>query len=193
MSPPWSAVPERKVLHRSEPFTIQGERDEQSSAFSKLIYLWSVLTEYRSIKRMVDPITLTAAALGLLTPYLAKTGEGFATRAGAILADKAAALYQALKDKFKDDPYAEQTLARVEEKPESEERQAALKGVLAEKIEDDPDFAGTVRRLVEEAEAAKPGSVTQNVSGDRNVVAGRDITGSNISTGDRYEASRPDE
>ncbi len=139
----------------------------------------------------MEPVSLTAAALALLSPYLAKAGEAFAGKAGTVLADKAGALYQALKKKFEDDPYAEQTLTRVEEKPESEERQAALKGVLAEKMGNDPGFAETVRRLVEEAEAAKPGSVTQNVSGNRNVVVGRDITASNISTGDRYEASRP--
>jgi len=144
---------------------------------------------------MVEPVSLAALAVGLLAPYLTKTAEGFATRTGAALADKAAdkvgALYQVLRKQFNDDPYAEQTLDRVEEKPDSEERRAALQGVLAEKIESDPDLAETVNRLVKEAEAARAESITQTVYGDRNVFAGRDIAGSTINTGDRNEAGNP--
>jgi len=125
---------------------------------------------------------IAVAATALLGPYLAKAGEAFAKKAGEKLAEKAGALYQAVKKKFKGDAYAEQTLARVEEKPELEGRQAALKEVLTEKLEEDADFAETVRRLVEEAKAAD----TRNVIafGERSVAVGGDVSGSTIITGD---------
>jgi hypothetical protein len=126
---------------------------------------------------------LATAAVALLSPYPVKAGEEFAKKAGERLADKAEALYQAVKAKFKGDAYAEQTLARVEEKPEAKGRRATLQEVLAEKLEEDADFAEMVRRLVEEAKAAD----TRNVIafGERSVAVGGDVTGSTIITGDR--------
>jgi len=53
-------------------------------------------------------------------------------------------------NKFKGDSYAEQTLARAKEMPESEDRQMALKGILAEKMKEDPDFAEEVKKLFDE-------------------------------------------
>jgi hypothetical protein len=130
----------------------------------------------------MDVQVLATAAVALLSPYLVKAGEAFAKQAGEKLADKAEALYQAVKDKFKGDAYAEQTLARVEETPEATGRQAVLQEVLAEKLEEDPEFAGTVRRLLEEARAAD----TRNVIafGDRSVAVGGDMSGGTIITGD---------
>ena len=73
--------------------------------------------------------------------------------------DKVGALYQAIKKRLGGDAYAEQTLTRAEEKPESEGRQAALKEVLAEKMEENADFAETVRRLVEESKQLGGGDI----------------------------------
>jgi len=53
-------------------------------------------------------------------------------------------------NKFRGDSYAEQTLTRAQEMPESEDRQMALKGILAEKMKDDPDFAEVVKKLFDE-------------------------------------------
>ncbi|MEJ2557846.1 MAG: hypothetical protein P8186_16785 [Anaerolineae bacterium] len=130
----------------------------------------------------MDIQALAVAATALLGPYLAKAGETFAEKAGEKLAEKAGALYQMVKAKFKGDAYAEQTLARVEEKPEAKGRQGTLQEVLAEKMEEDADFAETVHRLVEEAKAAD----TRNVIafGERSVAVGGDVSGSTIITGD---------
>lgn len=130
----------------------------------------------------MDVQAITTAAVALLSSYLAQVGEAFVKKAGEKLAEKAGALYQAIKEKFKGDAYAEQTLVRAEEKPETEGRQIALQEVLAEKMESDPDFAEMVRRLIEEAKAAD----TRNVIafGERSVAVGGDVTGSTIITGD---------
>lgn len=133
--------------------------------------------------------SLATAALALLGPYLAKASEAFAKKAGEQLIGKIAALYQAIKDKFKGDDHAEQTLARLEQDPESKRRQAALEDVLIEKMEQDAEFAEKVRQLVVESEQVGGGDViTQRLSvsgkaGD--IVQVGKMTGGTIKGGSR--------
>jgi len=108
---------------------------------------------------MMDIQPIAATAIALLSPYIAKGTEEFAKSAGKAAAEKVGALYQAIKKRLRGDAYAEQTLTRAEEKPESEGRQAALKEVLAEKMEENTDFAETVRRLVEESKQLGGGDI----------------------------------
>src|SRR5437660_1347850 len=116
---------------------------------------------------MVEPITLAAAAVTLLAPYLVKTGEAFASKVGEALAEKTATLYQTVKGQFAGDRYAQETLARLEEAPESKGRQTGLEYLLTEQIENDPTFAERLRQLIEEAKVAD----TRNVIafGERSV------------------------
>jgi hypothetical protein len=131
---------------------------------------------------MVEPVSLAATAVVLLAPYLVKAGEAFAEKAGEALAEKTGALYRTIKGKFTNDSYAEQTLLRLEESPDSKGRQTALEHLLAEKMEEDSAFAEQVQRLIEEAKAAD----TRNIIsyGERSVAIGGDVTNSNINTGD---------
>ena len=95
---------------------------------------------------VLDPVSLAALA----TPFLAKGAEAFTKTAGEKLGGKVVELCQAVVDKFKGDSYAEQTLARVKEMPESEDRQSALKGVLTEKMRIDSGFAEEIKKLLDE-------------------------------------------
>ncbi len=101
---------------------------------------------------VVDPVSLAAFA----TPLLAKGAEAFTKTAGEKLGGKVVDLCQAVVEKFKGDGYAEQTLSRAKELPESEERQLALKGVLAEKMKEDPRFAEEVKKLFDEMKGDAP-------------------------------------
>ena len=94
---------------------------------------------------VLDPVSLAALA----TPFLAKGAEAFMKTAGEKLGGKIVELFQAVADKFKGDSYAEQTLARAKEMPESEDRQIALKGVLTEKMKADGDFTENVKKLID--------------------------------------------
>ena len=94
---------------------------------------------------VLDPVSLAALA----TPFLAKGAEAFTKTAGEKLGGKVVELCQAVVDKFKGDSYAEQTLARVKEMPESEDRQIALKGVLTEKMKADGDFTEKIKKLLD--------------------------------------------
>ena len=95
---------------------------------------------------VVDPLSLAAFAALLL----AKGAEAFTKTAGEKMGGKMVDLCQAVVEKLKGDNYAEQTLARAKEIPESEDRQLALKGILAEKMKEDPGFAEEVKKLLDE-------------------------------------------
>ena len=95
------------------------------------------------------PMDLASAA-AIAAPFVAKGAEAFSKTAGDRLAGKAAELLRAVSGKFKGDPYAEQTLVRAKEMPESEERIGMLSGILAEKMQSDHDFAEVICRLVNE-------------------------------------------
>jgi hypothetical protein len=108
----------------------------------------------------------------------AKEGEDSSTKAGEKMGGSAGKLCKAVADRFKGDAYAEQTLARAREKPDSAERLSALKGILAEKMNDDPNFAQKMEKLVQEAEKEKEGSGSvfdqrgQTVHGAQTNIAG---------------------
>ena len=132
--------------------------------------------------------TVAASAIAVLAPYLAKAGESFAETAGEKLAEKVGTLYRAIKDRFKSDNDAEQTMALVEAKPDSKPRMSALEEVLVEKMKEDPNFAATVNRLVEDAKEADSRKIL--VFGQRNVTVGGDVSGSTIITGDSNQIEK---
>jgi hypothetical protein len=128
----------------------------------------------------MDPLSLAAIA----APFVAKGAEVFSKTAGEKLGGIVGELGKAVVDKFKGDSYAEQTLARAQEKPEAEGRQSALKEVLAEKLEGDPDFAEKVQRLVDQLEKGGARAVfdqrEQTVHGSQTNIAGN-VSGSVLS------------
>jgi len=85
-------------------------------------------------------------------------------------------LISSVSDKFEGDAYAEKTLARANEDPESEDRQVALKGVLADKMKEDPNFAKKVEDLMKKVQKESAGSVFdqrgQTVHGPQTNIAG---------------------
>jgi hypothetical protein len=95
---------------------------------------------------VLDPVSLAALA----TPFLAKGAEAFTKTAGEKLGGKVVELCQAIADEFKGDSYAERTLARANEMPESKDRQSSLKGVLTEKMRIDSGFAEEIKKLLDE-------------------------------------------
>lgn len=128
----------------------------------------------------MDPLSLAAIA----APFVAKGADVFSKTAGEKLGGIVGDLGKAVVDKFKGDSYAEQTLARAQEKPEAEGRQSVLKEVLAEKLEEDPDFAEKVQKLVESAQKERAKTTFdqrgQTVHGSQTNIAGN-ISGSVLS------------
>jgi len=106
----------------------------------------------------MDPAVLATSAVALLVPYLTKAGSAMMERIGKDVAGavstRVESLYEAIKRRLGGNDYAGQSLKRLEEKPDEEERQAALKGVLKELLVEDAEFQTAVERMVAEAQGA---------------------------------------
>ena len=72
-------------------------------------------------------------------------------------------------NKFKGDSYAEQTLSRAKEKPDSVDRQKALEGILVEKIKEDQKFAEEISKLVEDIQKDKASISTRFIQNNQQV------------------------
>jgi hypothetical protein len=104
----------------------------------------------------MDPIaTLAASAVAALTPYLAKAGEEFAKEAGKAAVAKFSALYQVLKDRFKNKPTAKEALVDLETNPNDEDAQAALRLQLKKQLTADPSFVEALQKLVNDIKEDK--------------------------------------
>ncbi|HET9610553.1 MAG TPA: hypothetical protein VFP06_13165 [Acidimicrobiales bacterium] len=124
---------------------------------------------------MVDPVTLAAAAVAILAPFLRRVTEQTADNVSEAISDAAVPaakrLYQAVRARLRPGSYAANQLDGVEERPDSESRQQALQAALAEELEADPSFAAELEALVTEAQAAG----VQITARDTGAVAGRDV------------------
>ncbi len=126
--------------------------------------------------------TLAASGISLLTAFLFKAGPPVADKAGQAVAEAANCLIEAVRKKFKGNSYAEQALNRLEEKPDSKDRQASVKDVLLEQMEKDSIFAAEVKRLVGIAQKADKNGVV--AWGKGSVAIGGDASHNIIVTGD---------
>jgi hypothetical protein len=137
-----------------------------------------------------DPSTLASQALPMLVIYLRHVGGRFADRVASDLDDlvlgKLTALYDRVKAKVTGESFAKQTLERLEQEPESPQRQGAFENVLAEVVQSDPSFAAVLAGLLEDARHAGGPTLTRieqsgatSIHGDITMegtnVAGRDL------------------
>lgn len=113
----------------------------------------------------MDIEAIAKGAIVLLVPYLSKAGETIADKVGKDVLDKAnkiiEKLYGTIKNKFVGNDYANQTLHRLEEKPEDKGRQSAMESVLKEVLVEDTQFQKMLDRLLIEARQAGGDSIIQ--------------------------------
>lgn len=116
------------------------------------------------MNELMPTIVQAISLLAPLTPYLVKAGEKVAEGVGEASFQKVKSLYEVIRNKFTadDDDYAQQTLKRFEEQPDSENRKAALVEIVAEKATTDPAFANQLERHVQEAK--QDGNLAQFVT-----------------------------
>jgi NAD(P)H-dependent flavin oxidoreductase YrpB (nitropropane dioxygenase family) len=98
--------------------------------------------------------------------------------------EKAEEIYQEIKEKLSNDSYATQTLKRLVERPDSEERQKALEIVITERMKEDPVFAEKMQNLVNEVKEIS-GSENVVASGKKIVAIGGNVSDSPIIIGNR--------
>ena len=102
----------------------------------------------------MDPVTPATGAVSLLVPHLAKAGKAVTDKIGQEVWDKVSnkveKLYETIKNKFTGNDYANQTLKRLEEKPEDKDRQSAMQSVLKEVLVEDPQFQKMLSQILAE-------------------------------------------
>jgi len=124
----------------------------------------------------MDPITMAAATVTALSPYLIEAATGAVRKVDEAAYESGARLFKFLKDKLtgKDEQSA---LSRVELDPEDADNQAALRVALKESLQRDGALRNEFEALLK-AIFKNAASQSVNVAGDSNHVnqaAGRGI------------------
>lgn len=96
----------------------------------------------------MDPVTIGAAVVALLTPYAKDAGKELVKTAGEAGVAKVKDLMQWLKTKFAGDPVAASDLTRFEKNPET--FGPALQSTIAARAQDDPTFANEIADRVKD-------------------------------------------
>jgi hypothetical protein len=96
----------------------------------------------------MDPATIAAATLTILSPYVKDAGRELVKTVGEVALEKAKGLLGWLKDRFAGDPVAAKDLSRFEGDPEKFE--PGLKSTIEEKAQADPAFAAELKRRIDE-------------------------------------------
>jgi hypothetical protein len=105
----------------------------------------------------VDPASLALAAATLIATGAA---EGAAAALGEAVRGGIGRISQAVRARFTGDPAVEESLTRLEAKPDSQARAAELAENLKERLDADPAFADELERLLAELpdDASVPGA-----------------------------------
>jgi hypothetical protein len=96
----------------------------------------------------MDPVTIGATVVSILTPYVADAGKELVKTAGEAGLEKIKGLLHWLKGKFAGDPVATSDLSRFEKDPTA--FAPALQATVVSKVKDDPAFAAEIGQRVKE-------------------------------------------
>jgi hypothetical protein len=100
----------------------------------------------------MEPVTIAAATIALLSPYTKKSAEAFAGEAGKAIYAKTTDLVAWIKKKLT--PEGTSTFSRFEKDPD---RYAPfLEDVLKEQLEKDPEFTKELEKITSAIKAAGP-------------------------------------
>ena len=135
---------------------------------------------------MIDVIavgTLLARAL----PFISKSAERIATKAGDAIGDASLEFAQRIWDKIggrlSERPAAQEAVEEVAAAPDDEGARFVFERQLGKLFEADPQLAAEIEEIMAEAVAA--GAVRVDVEGERNVtITNSPVTNSSIISGD---------
>ncbi|MFL5288492.1 MAG: hypothetical protein ACJ8AW_47945 [Rhodopila sp.] len=108
----------------------------------------------------MEPFALASTAVALLSPYLAKAGEGAAKKIGEDTVETGGKLLAWVRAKL--NGRAKEALDDLAAKPDSGDNQADLRKQLAKVLEADPALTAELRAILP-ADAASTDSMSQNV------------------------------
>ena len=116
--------------------------------------------------------TIAAQIVSLIVPYFARAGK-------VVVENVVSKTLEAIRQKFKGDDYAEQTLKRLEAKPDDESRAGALRMMLEEKMRSDRKFASILEQFAKQIEQPVGDVINQNIT----VTGGSKVGGNITQTG----------
>ena len=125
----------------------------------------------------MDPVTLAAAAVSFVTPYLLDFGKDAAKEAAS---DAGKSVWSWIKGKLTS-PAGAEAVADVESSPEKPENAQALQAALTKALTKDPAAAAALEKLLKE-HGASLSTQTANVVGDSNKI-GQASGGSSVTIG----------
>lgn len=96
----------------------------------------------------MDPATLAASVISILTPYVTKTAKELVETIGQAGYDRAKNLLNTLKARWSSDPVASDSLTRFEKKPEV--HAPALQEIVEEKLNSDRQLHEQVSQTVKD-------------------------------------------
>jgi hypothetical protein len=96
----------------------------------------------------MDPATLAASVISILTPYVTKSATELVETVGQVAYDHAKKLFNSLKARWSSDPVAADSLNRFEKKPDV--HAPALKEIVEERAANDPRLAEEISQTVKE-------------------------------------------
>jgi hypothetical protein len=102
----------------------------------------------------VDPITIAAGVVALLTPFVSKAADAFASEAGKAVWSKTSALFDLLKSKLSGDQAAAATLDRFDRNPQGSADE--FQSVLVKRLEGDQQLRDELLSLLDEIKRSGP-------------------------------------
>ena len=96
----------------------------------------------------MDPATLAAAVISILTPYVTKGAKELVETVGQAAYDHAKKLLNTLKTRWAADPVASDSLARFEKKPDV--HSPALQEIVEERLKADSELREQVSQTVKD-------------------------------------------
>lgn len=128
----------------------------------------------------MDPVTISAAVVAAVSPYLGKVADKFAEKAGEAAFKGVGALYETLKKRVQGTP-AEEALHDLERSPGDPDNQGDLRKSLRKLLEAQPGLADELAELVKAAAPAGGASFSTHIAGDvKNVIQGQSISIDNL-------------
>jgi hypothetical protein len=134
----------------------------------------------------MDPVSIAAAVVAAVTPYLAKAAGKFAESAGSAAFEQGGKLFEKLKARFAAAPAETKQLQDLQADPADTLNQAAVQKLLRDALKNDPAFMAEIASLLNpvgsgqsnqfHVQAGRIGKVTNvgNVQGNVNIGDGRD-------------------
>jgi len=96
----------------------------------------------------MDPATLAASALAVLSPYLAKAAGKLAEGLGEAAIEQGGKLFDKLKARFAGSPAEARQLQDLQAAPQDPLNQMALQKLLRDTLAQDPGFASELAALL---------------------------------------------